>query len=644
MKTLRSVLLSVLAILVLSCQGVFAAAGDLDPTFGSGGIVISDLSGVDDRATSIAIQPDGKILAAGFSEVSGLYEWALVRYNPDGTLDTTFNGTGKVFTAFPFIENGPYGDKAYGVALQEDGKIVVAGFATNASFYFDIAVARYNTDGTLDTTFNGTGTVTTHNSGFSDFGSGVVIQPDGRIVVGGYGTDGATFDSFELVRYNSDGSLDATFNGSGVVKTDVGGGGLDEGLAVALQDDGKLILTGHTYTQRCCTGDFATARFNSDGSLDTDFNGSGAVITPTASFFTEEASSAVFHGIALQPDAKILVAGTSSTPDSGGPDFTVARYNSDGSLDTSFNGTGLVTTAFGSFGGEARGISVQSDGKIVGAGVSLTAGAIAVVRYLPDGSLDSSFGGAGTVLTPVESSSNAYALALQDDGKIVVGGSTYDSTHNRTSFVLARYIAESEPPPPLTLAAAVSRRTHGAAGNFDLNLPLTGEPAIECRGVDGNYSLVFTFNNDVITGSAIVTAGTATISGDPIFADNTITVNLAAVADVQTLTITLTGVTDVFDQVLPDTSVTMNVLVGDATADRKVNAKDFNQVKAKVGQPVDSTNYRDDIDASGIIDRQDGKAVKLRRGHSLPQVIVTTITMRMPSLTPPSFAATSVIK
>ena len=271
-----------------------STGGTLDTSFGTGGIVITNLNGVDDEANSIAVQTDGKIVAAGFSKVSGVYDFAVARYNSDGTLDTTFNGTGKVVTAFPNANLGPYGDKTYAVGLQDDGKIVVAGYATDASYYLDIGVARYNTDGSLDATFNGTGIVTTAINSTNDIGNSLVIQSDGKIVVGGWGGGGVT--SFELVRYNPDGSLDSAFNGGGAVDIDVGGGPDDLGFSVAQQGDESSFLLELVMLTSVAPVISLSARFSADGSLDTTFNGSGVVTTPTGSSYQDTANGTPLPG------------------------------------------------------------------------------------------------------------------------------------------------------------------------------------------------------------------------------------------------------------------------------------------------------------------------------------------------------------
>src|SRR6202011_3232017 len=173
---------------------------------------------------------------------------------------------------------------------------------------------------------------------------------------------------------------------------------------------------------------------------------------------------------------------------------------------------------------------------------------------------------------------------------------------------------------PVQLTDAVSRKTHGAAGTFDVELPLTGSVGIECRsgGAGGNHTFVFTFTNNVVSGNASVTQGVGTVSGPPTFSGNTMTVNLTSVADVQRITVTLTSVTDSFGQILPDTAVSANMLIGDTTGNRTVNASDIAQVKAQVGMPVTSANFREDLTVDGVINASDIGLVKSKSGDSLP--------------------------
>ncbi len=172
---------------------------------------------------------------------------------------------------------------------------------------------------------------------------------------------------------------------------------------------------------------------------------------------------------------------------------------------------------------------------------------------------------------------------------------------------------------PLATTSAVSRKTHGGAGSFDINLPLSGAPGVECRngGVSGDYTVVATFTNSVVSGSASVSAGAGSVSGSPTFSGNTMTVNLTGVTDVQQLTVSLNSVMDTSGQTLPPTAVTMNVLVGDVNGNKSVNATDVGSVKSISGSSTTGANFRADVTADGAINSSDVGLTKLRSGNSL---------------------------
>jgi uncharacterized delta-60 repeat protein len=339
--------------------------GSLDTSFGSGGKVTTAIGATDEAASAVAIQSDGKIVAAGYVYNGTDNDFAVVRYNTDGTLDLSFGTGGKVMTDF-----GMGSDLASGVAIQSDGKIVAAGYASNG-VNLDFAVVRYDTGGNLDTNFDTDGMVTTAIGGSDDGASAVVIQSDGKIVAAGYANNG-TDDDFAVVRYDTNGNLDTTFDTDGKVTTDIGGS--DDAYQVAVQSDGKIVAAGSAFvTSR---NEFAVARYNSDGTIDTTFDSDGRVTTLVGS------SNAAF-GVAIQSDGKIVAAGSASN--GLDDDFAVVRYNSDGGLDTGFGTGGTVTTAIGGSDDGASSVVIQSDGKIVAAGGSYNGTDIdfAVVRYWP---------------------------------------------------------------------------------------------------------------------------------------------------------------------------------------------------------------------------------------------------------------------
>lgn len=169
---------------------------------------------------------------------------------------------------------------------------------------------------------------------------------------------------------------------------------------------------------------------------------------------------------------------------------------------------------------------------------------------------------------------------------------------------------------PLQITTVVSRKTHGAAGAFDINLPLSGTPGVESRTPD--YTMVATFSNNVVSGNASVTGGVGTVNGSPTFSGHTMTINLTGVTTAQTITVTLSNVTDEFAQVLPDTPVSMGVLIGDVNANRSVNAGDVALCKSSLGAIVNSTNFRSDVNANGSVNAGDVSIVKQHLGEGIP--------------------------
>lgn len=310
----------------------YRATGSLDTTFGTRGRVLTSLGASSGAVSAAALQPDGKIVAAGTSSAGPTVRFALARYEPDGSLDTTFGTGGKVATAI-----GPGTDLANAVALQPDGKIILAGWsrrvARGAPSGFDFALARFNPDGSLDQSFGTAGKVTTAIAGA--WGDALALQPDGKIVLAGAAQTPALQDRFALARYNPDGSLDTSFGAGGVVMTAISEHASISSLA--LQPDGKLVAAGAECGARCYEGvDFALARYNPDGSLDTSF-GSAGIVTTAIGLRTSGA-----HAVALQPDGKIVVAGFGGLPTF----FALARYTVNGALDPSFGAGGKVMTSF----------------------------------------------------------------------------------------------------------------------------------------------------------------------------------------------------------------------------------------------------------------------------------------------------------
>ena len=402
-------------------------AGDLDISFDGDGKVTTAVGSGNDYAYSVAIQSDGKIVVAGESGNSpGNRDFALTRYNANGSLDISFDGDGKVTTDF----GSRFDDVAYSVAIQSDGKIVVAGYSLNSGGNWDFALTRYNANGSLDISFDGDGKVTT-DFGSIDTAYSVAIQSDGKIVVAGYSGNTPANSDFALTRYNSNGSLDTTFDGDGKVTTAIGISS-DYAFSVAIQSDGKIVVAGYSLNSGG-NWDFALTRYNANGSLDISFDGDGKVTTDFGGALDRAVS------VAIQSDGKIVAAGYSDN--GSNRDFALTRYNSNGSLDTTFDGDGKVTTDFGSI-DTALSVAIQSDGKIVVAGYSGNTPFnwdFALTRYNSNGSLDTTFDGDGKVTTAIGISSDyAFSVAIQSDGKIVAAGYSDNGSSNR-DFALTRY-------------------------------------------------------------------------------------------------------------------------------------------------------------------------------------------------------------
>jgi uncharacterized delta-60 repeat protein len=452
--------------------------GVLDTSFGPNhtGLVTTTFNSVD---TAIAIDPgSGKILAAGYAFASnGQSEFALARYNPDGSLDTNFGSGGEVLTDF-----GLGTAAASSIALQSDGKIVVGGSAgaTGAS---EFALARYNPDGSPDNSFGTQGRALVNSSNFfgtagPDAIFGLDVQADGKIVAAGYAHDPTNrVDDFALARFTPQGSLDGSFgpNRNGLVVTPVNdtlrpGFRNSIARALVLQGDGKIVAAG--YVTDGVKGDFALARYNSDGSLDGTFDTTGTVVTNFGTGTLDDSDFA--YAVAMSGNNIVAAGSALPTSGGGGYRFAVARYTADGHLDPSFGGTGKEETQI-STDDIASAVAVQADGKVVAGGRSVVAdpnvpGALhydfGLARYNVDGSLDASFNPAGplpgTVATPFGPNSidQVHTLAIQADGKIVAGGEVADS--NGLAFGLARYQAA-----PVTVAiSGPGSVTEGGTATF----------------------------------------------------------------------------------------------------------------------------------------------------------------------------------
>jgi len=424
LRTIGDPTLSLAAVVLLAWAGSLcfsrqaaAQAGTLDPAFGKGGI-FSVSTATFQTATSVALQSDGKILVAGtINNLPGV-----LRLNSNGTPDTGFGTGGAATSSF---NNNASGDVAVGVVVQTDGKIVIAAsdaFADNGNLGF--LLARFNTNGSPDTTFGNGGTVVT--SPFNQFlfsPTVIVLQPDGMIVVAGSGV---------MARYQTNGQLDPTFGTDGITTLT-----LQSVTAIALQAGKILIASGGAPFLLGSPTTGAIARYNSNGSLDTTFGSSGqAACLPSGT------------AIVVQSTGKIVVAGSAVSrlvaPTKNLVGFGLTRFNPNSSLDATFGTHGTAITAFTTEPvAVANALAQQANGDIVAAGATGTSNftnpvsVFALARYSATGRLDPTFGSGGRVTTAPDSGLAAIAaMAVQSDGKIVVVGSA------GATVIVARYLGQ----------------------------------------------------------------------------------------------------------------------------------------------------------------------------------------------------------
>lgn len=383
----------------------YTTAGSLDSTFGGGdGLVLVDSDDFDDLS-DLLIQTDGRLLAAGKYDGNP----SLLRFDSSGNLDPTFDSDGVARI------NGI--DDSRAIAVLSDGSYLAAGDKSSEIGGSSVTLTAYTSSGTLRTAYGGDGQTETSfgQNPSDDKGWDVIEQPDGKILVSASTNAQPNGNDFLLFRFNASGTLDSTFGGDGSVTADFGAWDAAYGTAMALQSNGKIIIGGWI------AGEFAMTRFNSNGSVDTSFGTNGQVKSDLSPSFSEWRQSKI-RALAIQPDGKIVAVGDSRAVSQWEGDLAAARYNIDGSLDTTFGGgDGFL---YEDLGGDdyASDVAIQSNGKILVAGSD---GDDAVlVRYQTDGTRDSTFGNGGIATSDFSSGSEdeLLAVALQSDQKIVVAG------------------------------------------------------------------------------------------------------------------------------------------------------------------------------------------------------------------------------
>lgn len=433
--------------------------------------IIRNIAGGNDVGRAVAVQSDGKILVAGNAED----DLAIVRYDRVGNPDPGFGVGGKVTTDFSQNQ-----DRANSLALQGDGKIVVAGAAINDATQSDFAVARYWPNGLLDAGFQAGGKVTVDFAGGDDQAMGVAVQPDGRILVAGFASNLTTGEDFAVARLLPNGQIDRSFGNLGLVTTDFHSS--DDRLhALALQSDGKIVAAGVASLPLGSSGktttDFAVVRYNPDGSLDVGFGDRGRLLTDF------QGGEDQINALALQPSPpgeKIVVAGRTRKPAQQifVDDFAIARYTAAGKPDLTFGDLGQIVTSFSAGHDEAMAVALQPGGKLAVAGVSIDPNGnseFRVARYFYDGRLDDGFGQQGSLTPEFNGYANrALASAFKDDGSLIVAGSAF-SLGRGNDFALAQF----------QNTGGISDRDGDAISDDLDNCPLTPNSDQADRNLDG---------------------------------------------------------------------------------------------------------------------------------------------------------------
>lgn len=512
MKTLSTLAIRIVlftAVISMICSySVYAAAGDLDLTFDQVGYSAPAFRGGPDYAHASALQCDGKIILVG--STSNVF--SAVRYNADGSLDTLFGRRGLVRVNFGegttenpgFVFDG----FARAVAIQADGKILVAGAVQYRTVLYgssdsDLVIVRLNTDGSLDNSFNKSGKIRTRFSSSTSTATAVTVANDGRIIVAGVNSGHSG-----VLRLNPDGSPDSTFDGDGKL-TITNVSWLQN---IVTQPDGRIVMVGTQSGPTVYTSDFATVRLNADGSFDTTFNGTG--IAPTPAFTGIHRAESV----ALQPDGKVLVSGTW---DRG--QVAILRYMPNGEFDNSFGGTGLIIGYSPATDLPVNKISVQADGKVLLASTATThvSGSstrtdLLLQRFNHDGSSDGSFNTVGSRSISMGGGNDSLAeILLQPDGKILVTG---HRNHNGLDFAMARVTPDGGVDTSFGIdGKVISDIGYGGGGANDVIVQ--GDGKIVAVG-GGDFFAIARYNTDGSLDSQFNGTGTTRIFSAPSYASS----------------------------------------------------------------------------------------------------------------------------
>jgi uncharacterized delta-60 repeat protein len=428
----------------LETRALLSSPGSLNPHFGTDGLAVTNF-GADDNASGSAIQADGKIVVVGtdFSLTSPISEIALARYNKDGSLDPSFGSGGKVLTLIGAA------DFNSSVVINRSGKIIVEATEVDpVTSVNELLVVQYNPDGSLDQSFGQGGYVTTDLQYYLT--GAIALEPDGDIVVLGNSASQIALEAFN--RY---GNVDKTFGSGGMVTTsflqgvptaaDPLGFYTPAGIALTIDGEGRILVAGEASSE---SGAGLVVRYNADGSLDKTFGIQGAI---TNVFGT---SGIYATAVAVRPDGKIVVAGQAGNPAALGiPVFTLEQFNPDGSPDLTFGFDGIQGTSFPNQYAEITGLVLQRNGDPIVVGNTLNASTFtsgfAMARYDPEGNPDRDFGSNGIVTTFAPNPESPFSVALEPNGDIVVTGTSFDPSTGLSDFAVAEYLpGPSEPVKP----------------------------------------------------------------------------------------------------------------------------------------------------------------------------------------------------
>lgn len=415
-----------LIISIINSVSTFSQVGTLDVSFGGDGIVQTDFSGSVDRIYCMEIQSDGKILAGGYTFSGGTNgSFALVRYNSSGSIDQSF-----ALNGISTIDIGT-DDQANAISVDMFGNIFLVG-STVINGIVNIALIKYLSNGFLDNTFGANGIVTTSINLNHYVGSTIALQPDNKILVGGI-----SFSSgyhFCVARYNQNGTLDTTFGVNGIQNIPVpsSGGAIANANKLVIQPDGKIVLAGRSYNGN--DFDIFLMRLSNNGNLDVSFGNGGMVITDFSN------SNDQLLDIILQSDGKIIGAGRTASSVANTGFSTLIRYSATGMVDSTFGINGSVLSQYSPGNNYAHSIILQPDGKILITGSTgiYPVGDIVIARYTNSGSLDLSFSSTGYIIKDIMGLDVGSSIRMQTDGKILVGGfgGVSNGLHD---FILTRY-------------------------------------------------------------------------------------------------------------------------------------------------------------------------------------------------------------